>query len=243
MPETRYLIFNGNTNFAITDRMVRLAAEHFGSDADVFGLTAETGAAYIRTPEQCLKACEAVRHLLGQAPDAVDFGILGCFGLPDVERLREQATFTLIDLLEGGILAAQQLSDRYAILTVGGQWPSMLQREMERRGLAGSCIGIQALPQLAFDPLSETSQLADWLREPVARLIDELNPGAVLLGGAAFSGLGEALQASFDIPVIDSFSATLALVENLQQVHEAWPETLPFNCPGAASRRGLHRSA
>jgi len=243
MSETRYLILNGNTNAALTDRMVRLATEQVGVDAGVFGLTAATGAAHIRTPEQVLEACEAVQHLLSQAPAAVDIGILGCFGLPDVERLRERAAFPLVDLLDGGVLAAQQLSDRFAILTVGGQWPSMLQREMDRRGLADSCVGIQALPQLAFDPVSEPSQLADWLREPVARLIDELNPGAVLLGGAAFSGLGDALQTSFDIPVIDSLSATLALVETLRQLRQAGLDSFPFSRPAAVPARAFHRSA
>ncbi|NVK39814.1 MAG: hypothetical protein HWE39_01105 [Oceanospirillaceae bacterium] len=234
MSETRYLILNGNTNTALTDRMVQLASSHF--ETEVLGVSAQNGAPYIRTPEQCLLACDAVQSMLGQAPEGVSLGILGCFGLPDVERLRARSPFPLIDLFEGGVRAAQQLSDRYAILTVGGRWPSMLQQELKRRDLASGCVGIQGLPQLAFDPVTEPQQLARWLRQHVAQLIDDVDPGAVLLGGGAFSGLGELVQEGFEIPVFDAFSATLELVDTLQLMQQAGLNPPLLSVPGAAAR-------
>ncbi|GGO82071.1 hypothetical protein GCM10011348_22590 [Marinobacterium nitratireducens] len=235
MSETDYLILNGNTDTRMTGRMVQLASAHFGDEFRVRGISAETGALSIRTPEQCVQACTAVRAMLSKAQGAVEIGILGTFGLPDFDGLRARSPFPLIDLVEGGVNAARQLTDRYAIVTVGGRWPSMLQLELKRRGLLSGCVGIQALPQLAFDPVAEPQRLAAWLREPVAQLIEDVDPGAVLLGGAVFAGLGEAVQDGVEVPVIDAFSATLELVETLQLMQQVGLESPLLSVAGARS--------
>ncbi|MFC6671791.1 aspartate/glutamate racemase family protein [Marinobacterium aestuariivivens] len=235
MTRNRYLILNGNTNTAMTQSMVRLAADWFGDDGEVRGLSAASGYPYINTREHCVAACDAVQELLQQPIADVDLAIVGCFGLPDIERLRASAPYPLIDMLESGVRAARQLSDRFVILTAGQQWPGMLHQELERRGLMGGCIGIRALDQLALDPLSERDALIETMADQVKEAVEALQPGAVLIGGAAFAGIGTELQAQFEIPVIDSFQATLALAETLLSMQHAgidWQEGFRSPRPG-----------
>ncbi|OCX14851.1 hypothetical protein QV13_20810 [Mesorhizobium hungaricum] len=221
----RLLLVNGNTNAALTDRLVERARVALPPERDIIGATAIYGPGYISARADAVVAARAIVDTI--ALEVKEYGaenisvcLLACFGEPGIGAAREIYPFPVVGMAEASILSAMQLGERFAIVTVGERWPSMLRELMRQQRLDDRCCATLAINGHAL----EVAASAEGARRKVAELISEAREqhGAdvIIVGGAALAGVANDLQPEFDVPLICSFSAGLAQAEALASLRE-----------------------
>ncbi|GAA5166397.1 aspartate/glutamate racemase family protein [Viridibacterium curvum] len=205
------LIINPNTSLTVTQLLQTRVQTMLGDGVTVHTATARFGAPYIACEASYAVAAHAALDAwaawLDQAaaadePDAV---MLGCFGDPGLEALRQGSPVPVSSLAEAAFEEATR-HGRFAIVTGGERWKPMLQRLASAQGYT-QLAGIQTVQpsgaQLAADP--------EWarklLREACRTAARDYSADAVILGGAGLAGVAATLQDELDVPLIDSVDA------------------------------------
>ena len=199
------LVLNPNSTATMTQRVVEHLRPLLGSGFDVHALTATGGPAVIDTPERFAVGGSAARVALRQAladqPHTAAV-LLACFGDPALEALRAASGGRPVaGMAEAAMAAAAAGGRRFAVLTCGPAWRSMLTQRAADFGLGDRLVGVWALPvdglALAAEPLRWAPQL-----QSAAGAAQAAGAQALVLGGAAFVGLDLRLQTV--LPVVDA---------------------------------------
>jgi Asp/Glu/hydantoin racemase len=237
----RLLLINGNTDAAITARMVALARATAGAGVAIEGATARFGARYISTRSAAAIAghavLDALAHALAEAPtpDAV---MLACFGDPGIAALRELSPVPVVGMAEASILMAATLGGRIALLTGGARWVPMLSEYAaaigfgERvvvRGIALTGDAIAASPDAALPALAAEARAA----------ADQDGAEVVVLGGAGLAGLAERIADAVPVPLLDSLACTARAAIALARTATPKPTTGSYAAPPPAPVDGL----
>jgi Asp/Glu/hydantoin racemase len=239
----RLLLLNANTDAAITDRMVALAAPLAGAGVTVAGATARFGARYISTRAASAIAAHAALDAFaaalddGPAPDAV---LLACFGDPGLAALREVSPVPVAGMAEASLLAAASLGGRIGVLTGGVRWVPMLEEYAAAIGLGQRTL-VRAVPQtggmIAADPEGAIEGLAGEARAAVAHGAE-----VIILGGAGLAGLAGRIAPRVPVPVLDSLACGVAQALMLARLGATRPAEGSYAPPPAASVTGLGTS-
>ena len=132
----KLLLLNGNTDAAITDRLV--AAARAMGPHEVVGMTARFGARYIATRAAAAIAAHAVLDALAEAlaepAHGYDAAIIACFGDPGLEAAREMFSIPVLGLADASIAAALEVAPTVSLLTGGAAWVPMLREFCLLRG-------------------------------------------------------------------------------------------------------------
>ena len=214
---SRVLVINPNTSSLVTEALV----QHLGHgvpQVQVQGMTAAFGAPYIADEYSYCIAGHAVLDAWERAqPSAPPQGfaavLVGCFGDPGLDALREVAGVPVLGLAEASLRHMQlQGHAQMAIVTGGAQWKAMLERWARATGYAECITQVQALPangaQMMQSPDAALAQLA----QACEQALHDGRAQAVLLGGAGLAGMGARLRAHCDVPVWDCVEAASAML-------------------------------
>jgi len=210
------LLVNGNSSRSVTERLAALAREA-APDIDFVPLTPKGGPDYVSTPADVTLAAEKVVETIGDAallhqPDGC---IIACFGEPGLAAARSLIAFPVIGMAEASMLTAMQLGARFAILTLGEDWPSMLNDLVRSYGVADRCAGVARIdgtPQgLLADPVLAADSVASAARQQDASI--------VIVGGAALTGLVAQIGPLSGIRLIDCLWASIAQITALIDYH------------------------
>jgi len=204
------LVINPNTSAGVSALLQTHAQHAAGPQVQVRTVTARFGAPYIACEASYLVAGHATLDAWATAlaqeayyPDAV---LIGCFGDPGLLALRETSRAPVTGLAEAAFREAAE-HGRFAIVTGGARWQTMLQRLANSLGYGSALGGIHTVAptgaQLATDPLGAQTLLTQACQNAVR----DLKVQAVILGGAGLAGLAAAIQPHVDVPVIDSVLA------------------------------------
>ncbi|GAP37636.1 aspartate/glutamate racemase family protein [Piscinibacter sakaiensis] len=202
------LVLNPNATPWMTQRVAEALARQLPAGTALEPLTTADGPPVIDTAERfeagARAGAAALQARLGRAP-APRAVLLACFGDPGLEDLRRlAASRPVVGLAEAAMRAAARRAGRFAVLTCGPAWVPLLQQRARDFGLAEALAGVQALPvdgrTLAQDP-------GPWRGALQAAADAAVRDGAraLVLGGAAFAGLGTLVQST--VPVIDAIEA------------------------------------
>ncbi len=203
------LVINPNTSTSVSALLQQHVKAAVGAGIDVRTLTARFGAPYIASEASYAVAQHtvldawAVAKAQGLAADAV---LIGCFGDPGLFALREGAGVPVSGLAEASFLAAAR-HGRYAVVTGGERWKSMLERLAHALGQGQSLAGVHTVApsgaQLAADPAGARVLLAEACREAAERF----GVDAVILGGAGLAGMGADIAPQVPVLLVDSVHA------------------------------------
>jgi Asp/Glu/hydantoin racemase len=205
------LVINPNTSDSVTQLLQTHVQAAAGLHVQVRTVTARFGAPYIACEASFAVAAHAaldawaaaLQDSTQPAPDAV---LIGCFGDPGLLALRESSPVPVTGLAEAACIEAAR-HGRFAIVTGGDRWGSMLQRLAQALGHGPALAGIHTVAptgaQLAADPQAARSLLAQACRD-AAR---QLGAQAVIVGGAGLAGVAAAIQSEVGVPLIDSVQA------------------------------------
>jgi allantoin racemase len=202
----RLLVINPNTTAVVTARVAD-AARTALPGVDVTGSTGRFGAAYISSRASFAVAGHAALDCLAEHGAGADAVLLACFGDPGLDALREVSPVPVIGLVEAACCEASSGGRRFAIVTGGERWASMLEEMIQMRRLQDGLVTVHTVAptggQIAEDPDGALDLLASSCRDCAQRRGAE----AVILGGAGLLGLAARIQSRCDVPVICSVEA------------------------------------
>jgi len=117
----------------------------------------------------------------------------------------------VLGMLEASVVTALQLGGDCSIITPGRHWPAMLAARLRQLGLDHTCSAIHSLDMDDLDPVRDRNRLV----ARVDALLERHHEGvehAWIIGGAALSGLCQALTPRPGQRLVDSFDAALGQV-------------------------------
>ncbi|PWS37035.1 Asp/Glu racemase [Falsiroseomonas bella] len=203
----RILLINGNTTEAITTRLVAIAQRLAPSGVTFEGATARFGARYIASRAASAVAAHAVLDSYAEHGAGADAVLIGCFGDPGLDALREVAPVPVLGLADASAAAALRLAPRFGVVTGGVAWGPMLQEFFAARGHAAQLAGVRTVApsggEIARDPEGALAMLAAACRASA----EQDGAGAVILGGAGLAGMAGRLADRVPVPVICSVEA------------------------------------
>lgn len=215
----RLLVLNPNSTAFMTDRVVTQVQQQLHQvrpDVSVQGHTCDDGPPVIDTPETFEAGAAAAVQAwarctgTGQPPDAL---LLACFGDPGLETLRTAAAVPVVGLAEAAMAAVAGQGLRFAILTAGPAWVPMLTQRAHDFGHGERLAAVMALP-VSGRELAQQPQRWQPALQHAAEQAQRLGAQALVLGGAAFAGLGPLVASP--LPVFDGLEeATRAVARVL----------------------------
>jgi Asp/Glu/hydantoin racemase len=204
----KILLVNGNSSQTVTDRLAQLAMAA-APNIEFAPLTPQGGPAYVSTPADVVLATETVLETLGpfagrrEQPDGC---IIACFGEPGLLQARRSFDFPVVGMAEASMLTAMQLGGDFAILTLGEDWPAMLQDLVRLYGVQDRCVCIRRVEGTPFELLADPDQAA---KSIVAEARDCGAPN-VIIGGAALTGLAGIIGPIPGLRLVDCLHASIA---------------------------------
>jgi allantoin racemase len=231
----RILLINGNTTTALTERLAAQAETFLDGSASLVAMTARFGPAYIASRSAYAIAAHAVletiRTAVAEADHPFDACLIACFGEPGIDAARELYGFPVVGMAEAAVVTALQVGRRYAIVTIGERWPSMLSDLLKVQGYQDRCSTILNLPGRALDLLDRRIDVLDQATDAVHRAASAHGADVVILGGAALSGLARDLQPRCPVPLVDSLEAACAQAEALARMRLPKASVGSFSAP------------
>ncbi len=210
----RFLIVNGNTTVALTEKLHAQANAFFSGTASIHTVSAKFGPAYIASRAEAVIAAHAIVQTVEQEIESArdqsfDACVLACFGEPGIGAVRERWGFPVVGMAEASILTALQLGDRYSIVTVGQRWPGMLREQIRQWGLQTRCASIEVLPGNALDYVAHSDASVRAVSQAIHAAADQ-GADVVIAAGAALAGYISHIPGLPPVQIIDSYRAALA---------------------------------
>lgn len=196
----KLLLINANTTQAITDRLVAIARGLAPAGVTVQGATGRFGARYIASRASSAIAAHAALDAYAEHGAGADAVLIGCFGDPGLDALRELAPVPVLGLADASATAAR--GRRFGVVTGGAAWKPMLEEFFAGRGYAAQLAGIRTVAptggEIARDPDGALALLAESCRA----CMEQDGAEVVILGGAGLAGLAPRLAVG--VPVLCS---------------------------------------
>jgi Asp/Glu/hydantoin racemase len=203
----RILLINANTSTDITAKLVATAQRLAPQGVTFKGATGRFGARYIASRAASAVAAHAALDAFAEHGAGAAAVLIGCFGDPGLDALREVAPVPVLGLADASAADAMRVARRFGVVTGGAAWPPMLEEFYASRGLAARLAGVRAVAptgaQIAADPEGALAMLAQACEASAAQDGAE----AVILGGAGLVGLAAKLADRVRVPVICSVEA------------------------------------
>ena len=207
------LVINPNTGQATTQRLSSHLQTLLPSDVVLDCINARFGAPYIACEASHAVASHALldawAHHLHSADHAPDGVVIACFGDPGLFALREASAAPVTGLAEASFIQASRLGP-FAIVTGGVRWKPMLERLALGLGFASQLQHIELVLETGAQLLADR-ELALRVLAQACHKAAQTGVKSVILGGAGLAGYAADLQASVDLPLIDSVSAGVDL--------------------------------
>ncbi|WP_270937855.1 aspartate/glutamate racemase family protein [Falsiroseomonas oryzae] len=203
----RVLLINANTTPAITDRLVAIAQELAPPGVTFQGATGRFGARYIASRAASAVAAHAALDAYAEHGAGADAVLLGCFGDPGLDALREVAPVPVLGLADASAEATCRVARRFGVVTGGAAWKPMLEEFFAARGHGDRLAGVRTVApsggEMARDPDGAVALLAEACRASA----EQDGAEAVVLGGAGLAGFAARLEGRVPVPVICSVEA------------------------------------
>lgn len=238
----RLLLINPNTSSWVTQALA-VQIQSVVGNTNAFALdlaTATLGASYIATEASYVIAGHALLDCYAANANGHNAVIVGCFGDPGAEALREMSGLPVIGMAEAAMQEASSIG-QFSIVTGGQAWKPMLLRLTMVLGYHNQLTDVVAVSESAAELAKNRAKALDTL-ELACEQAGQGGAKAIILGGAAFAGYGDELARRTGLAVIDSVSATaramLKLASGLTGTSAAPPGTRPNS---GASYSGVSR--
>lgn len=202
----RLLLVNPNTSRHITERLALSARAVLPPGAQLTALTADSGPAAVRSPEELAAAAERVLAMTLSHPEPVDAVLIGISLDCGLAATRAACAPTpVLGMTEAACLTAAALGPRFAVLTVGAAMAESYRQHVLGLGWGDALVGVAA-PECpaAFSAAPDVvlPEVLDILTAAAQPLCDA-GALSVVLAGAVLCGYGPALQQRLGVPVLD----------------------------------------
>jgi allantoin racemase len=210
------LLINPNTTPTITQRVHEVASQVAARVAPAARFTSATGrfgAAYVASEASYAVAGHAALDAFAAHYDGHDAVLVACFGDPGLRALQELAPVPVVGMAEAACLRACLMGDRFAIVTGGERWGTMLERFVAGLGLASRLAGVVTVAPSGADIAKDPDGSLRMLEAACLDCRQRWAADTVILAGAGLAGLAERLATP--VPVLCSTAASVELTLTL----------------------------
>jgi allantoin racemase len=206
--QRRILLINPNTSESITQTLVAEARRIVGDRAEIEGVTAPFGSASLECRAELVVAAHAVLTAIA-ARTNYDAVVIGAFGDPGLEAAQDIAEAPAFGLGRSGLGAAVAGGRRFAIVTIGAQMRSEIERTVAALGLSNQLVATRFLKGAVLDVAKDRAAFSNALVALANACVEENGAQAILLGGAPFAGMSADLAGRIVVPVFDGLACAL----------------------------------
>lgn len=215
----KIVLINPNTSARTTAMMAGIARTYLPAGFAVEALTAETGVAMIVNPQELAASVRGVVTMGLSAAASADGIIVGAFGDPGLEQLRQNLVIPVTGLCEASMLDASIGARRFAIATVTPLLVESFAEKARNLGLSHLYAGTRLTEgdpiALAQDPERLHAALLDATR----KCFEEDGAEAVIIGGGPLGQAAMRLQQELSAPVIAPIrSAVIRLLGEIAEI-------------------------
>lgn len=206
----RILLVNPNSSEMITEK-IRATAKKYAEKDDVFEtITLEKSPACIETPsDELLAGIETVSELK-KREGTYDAAVICCFSDPGLAAARQLIKVPVIGICEAAVLLSRLYSYRFSIISSCG--PQDISAFMEQVERYGEKSRLDRVYPLGSGVLGVSDQDYPKLDEMITDAKDR-GVDAVILGCAAFSGMGVPLSEKHGCFVSDGIGPAIFLAK------------------------------
>lgn len=206
----KILVLNPNSSAKITGKIAAAAsALQTGTLETIIECTDGSPTEIVTAADELIAGYEVLKRL---KKEDFDTAVIACFADPGLAAVRDTIKKPVVGLLESSVYFAKLAGIRYSVIASGDHRDiSPWIRSLRMIGEAENLASVHTLG-------STVEAAADASAEELGALVEEcVKEGAdsVILGCAAFAGLGETLSAQYQIPVIDGIKEAVCLAEML----------------------------
>lgn len=207
------LLINPNSSQATTAMMVAMAQAAAGGAAEVRGVTAADGPGMITTAAALAASVAGVVEIGMRDGPAVSGVIVGAFGDPGAEILRERLSVPVTGICAAAMLEAAGTGTgpgrRFAVATTTPDLVAAIDARAATLGLAALYAGTWLTPEDPFELVADPQRLERALGHAVERAIREGGAEAVIIGGGPLSAAAAALAEVFPQPIVAPVAAAV----------------------------------
>ena len=200
----RILLVNSNTS-AATTQQVASAARALAPEVEFTAIESRCGPAGIGGRADVVISALATFEAALEAAPGHDAVVVACFSDPGLAALREVLDIPVVGIGESAYLTAAMLGARFSVVTPGLRVAPMVVEAVQAAGLASRFGGVT----LIDDSVILADDRLPVLVEGVARAVATQSAEVVVLGGAVFAGLAQAVAAASQVPVVGSVEAAV----------------------------------
>lgn len=178
--------------------------------------TVETGPASIESMyEEYLSIPPTAALLRTVEEEGFDAGIIGCFGDPGLDGLREISDMLVVGPAGASIALATTLGHRFGIVTVTASIVPALRRLVWEAGALDALAGIRYIETSVLEVNQEPGSALERMLEQGRAAVEQDGADALVLGcmSMGFLDVAERMTAELGVPVINPSKASLKLAE------------------------------
>jgi allantoin racemase len=192
--------------------------ENAGKDVRVEITDVEQGPSSIESAyEEYLSVPETVKKVVQAEEEGFDGVIVGCYGDPGMDAVREMVTIPVVGPGETSMLVASMLGHRFSIITVLDSVVPSLEKLARIVGVEGKLASVRAanIPVLDLKKDVETTKQRMVAESENAMTKDRAD--VIILGcmSMAFMGVSDEMQEKLGIPVVNPAVVSLKVLEGL----------------------------
>ncbi|TCP47860.1 allantoin racemase [Tamaricihabitans halophyticus] len=213
-------------------RRAGLLAEWASAGTTVTVSAVDSGPASVESAFEEYLAIPAMGARLRSAENnGADATVVGCFGDPGLDGLREIATRPVVGPASAGMALAATLGHQFSVVTVTASVRPLLRRLAWETGVLGALGEVRAVELSVLEINNDHEAAHGALRAECARLLDTTDTDTIVLGcmSMGFLGAAERLTEELGAPVVNPVRAALHQAEALHRMGLAH------------SRRAYHR--
>lgn len=204
----KILLINPNTSTHVTDRMVDQARKTAGDRAEIVGVTAQFGPAFISSRAGNAIATHAALDLAARHHSGHDAIVLGVSMDTGLIPIRELFDMPVVGMAESAMLLGCTLGQRIGCLTLGSHLLPLYEEVTAGYGLSSRVVW-RALELPAAYGTGMVDAVAQAIAAASERMAREDGVDVVALCGAVLTGYADTIQNEVSVPVVDCIDAAI----------------------------------
>lgn len=211
------LLLNPNTSTDTTAMMVAIAQSCAPQGYSVVGETAMRGVPMIVDVQRLRAAGDEVVASLERHEGVFAGVVVGAFGDPGIERVRELTDKPVVGICEASILEAAHDGRRFGIATVTPDLVVPIADNVNALGIGRLYTGIRLTSGVPAALTANAAQLEESLAGAVEECIELDGAEAVVIGGGPLGQAAIGLARRFSVPIIAPIPAAMRKLTMLIQ--------------------------
>lgn len=204
------------------ERRKGILQSNAGEDVKVDITDIEEGPSSIESAyEEYLSVPETVQKAVQAEKDDYDGMILGCFGDPGIDAIREKVKIPVVGPGETSMLVASMLGEKFSIVTVMDSVVPSLERLARVVGLEGKLASIRSVNIPVLELSKDFEATKRKMIDEAKKAIEYDRADVIVLGcmSMSFMGISDEMQETLGIPVVNPALVSLKILEALIHTH------------------------